>query len=123
MALDFWGALRRMVTLPKAKNSVSDIFGADYGDYLRKVLEPVADEIAAQTLDVLGKGIFSVVGIVDRTKRDLVFEMERVLGRPVAEKVEAEIDRALSDALRKLPSDAEGMQRAIRDALLRALKL
>lgn len=115
--------LKRMFTLPKARNSVSDLLGDDYAAIFRRLAWPVADEVAAQTLDVLSKGIFTAAGIVERTKRDWMFKLQSLIGKPLSEKVENEIDAALQGALAKLPKDDADMQRAIREALLKAIKL
>lgn len=37
MALDFWGALRRAVTLPRSKNSLSDILGETRAKQLQRL--------------------------------------------------------------------------------------
>lgn len=113
----------RLFTLPKSKNSVSDIFGSDYAEIFRRALWPIADEVAAQTVDVLSKGLVTAAGIVDRTKRDWIFRLQGLIGKPLAEKVQDEIDAALQGALAKLPKDDAEMQRVIRDALLKAIKL
>jgi hypothetical protein len=122
--MNLWDWLtKRALRLPAAKNSLSDLLGEDYADYFRASVRGAIDDLAGQTVDALSGGVISTLGIVDRVKRDLVFHMRDVIGRPLSDKVEAEIDRALADALKKLPANDGQMRAVIREALLKALRL
>lgn len=123
MALDIGGWLKRLITLPKAKNSLSDILGEDRSDLVKELAKPLVEDVLSQALDFVGAGLGGAFLAADRTSKRLVAEVERLLGREVSRKLEDEIWQALSDAARSVPNDPEKVRAALERGIWKALGL
>ena len=123
MGLNIWGAFKRAITLPKAKNSVSDVLGAEHAAIFRELAKPLVDEVLEDSIDFTLSGIGGAVGVANRASRSLVSQIERLLGRVVSVQLEIEIQEAIWNAVKGVPNDRKAVRAALQHGMYQALKL
>jgi hypothetical protein len=123
MGFDLGGWLKRSLTLRKSQNSLSDILGSDQAALFRKRMEPLVSEVLEHALDFAGAGVYSAANLALNAADRFVQKAEEEIGKPLADKAKAEIERAIWDQVKSAANKRDALKAAIERGLWNWLKL
>jgi len=120
---DFLGALKRAITLPKGRNSLSDILKADRLTALQETVRVRVIEGVTVALGHLTDNAWSDIFRLREAIREAVLENLSHVSPLLEEKVRVEMDRVLNRYARITPRQIVGVAEDVADAVFRALKV
>ncbi len=123
MALDLGSWFKRIITLPKSRNSLSDVLGEEHAAFFKSLAEPIVRDVVQEIVDAAGAAVYPVAVLASRAASKLIAHIEEKAGREVSDAAAREIHKVLSEGVAGVPQTLEAVRPAIERALFKALKL
>lgn len=115
--------LQRLFTLPKAKNSLSDVLGSDRTALFRVLAAPLIEEVVEAVGNLGVEGVGKATLVAEAAAKMFSGTIGNLIGRRLSGTVEDEIYNTLEAAVGNLPNDPLVIRAVVERALYSALKL
>lgn len=123
MALNIWGALKRAVTLPKSRNSLSDVLGETQAAYWRALAKQRAGDVVDHVIGFVGSGTYAITTLALQAANRLAEEVTRETGVAVPDRERKRMETLILDAVKGVEKERSKVEAALRAGIEKWLRL